>query len=187
MSADASLLNASQEIFAPEMVKEISEAVGLSIDKTKKALISIVPKFTSDIIEKGNTFEESSNLLDIVAQGNDRKIPMNIDVRGINEQTTAKIISLISPVLMGTIRSKVERENLSAYGLMIYLKYQKLLAEGSSSETSEFYQLSGQDPLDQASKDFKIPWGAISLISLVLIVLWFWWNGLLIQTGTVNP
>lgn len=187
MLVDASFLNASHEIFAPEMVRRISEAIGWSVDKTREALTSIVPIFTSDVIDQGITIDGASKLLDKVNQGKDQEIPQNISVPGLNRQVINKIMTFIAPVLMGVIKSKIERENLSAYGLMTYLQNQKLLAEGGSRETSEFYKLTGQDPVTDLTRKVSkiVPWRIIALVILVLIVSWFWWNWELINSSGI--
>jgi hypothetical protein len=91
---------------------------------------------------------------------------------------------------MGTIGSKIKKEKLNYSGLMNFFNQQKrtLSGLGTESEASEYYNLSGGNPVTDEKKALvqkNRPWKIIIfVVGFVLIGMWFWWNYVQVYVST---
>ncbi len=218
MAMNDNLLNVSQNFFTPDIVDKISAVIGQSTDKTKTGLRSVIPAFMSGIVDKGSTPEGAATLVDMVKSHNfqienapdannlhqgDEVVKNvfgsnlnNVISRlgistGLSSASVAKLLSLVAPVFMGLIDSKVKTEKLNSSGLMNFLNQQKKTITGFSA--SGFSSLSRFDEgmVDtESAKGFhtkltqEIPWRKVALAALILLGLWFWWLGTHQKTTT---
>lgn len=213
MAATDSLHNVSQNLFTPDIVHKISEILGQPDEKTNAGLKAAVPEFLSGMFAKGSTLEGADTLVDEInthnfessllpdesklSEGNE--VVNNIFGRNLNNivaklggstglstNTITKMLGLIAPLFMGVIGSKVKKEKLSSSGVVNFLNQQKQIIEGYSTETSDYYSLSGENP----EKDLKkgrvtgFSWLKLILVLLVLGVMWFWWNSVQIKSSS---
>jgi hypothetical protein len=178
MIRNNSLLYTSQELFTPGMVQKVTEITGESFSKVRETLMSVVPILTSKILERGTTFEGASHILEVVKEDSEKAEIEIISNEIITDSISAKILKIIGPKLFKPISQKVHSESLSAHGLMRYFETEKSYAAGLSPETSEYYELTGENPFrDSTAKSaWVIPWYALSFLLLTVtisaIVVW---------------
>ncbi|MFA6236364.1 MAG: DUF937 domain-containing protein [Bacteriovorax sp.] len=211
MAVHESLHSVSQDFFTPEIVQKISNVCGLSADKTKVALMSVIPEFISGIFDKGATPEGASNLVNLlkihkfesVVSPDEKKLQEGNEVvnniygeelnntvyrlsssTGLSSLAIQKILGLVAPVVLGSIGSKIKNEHLTPSGLMTFFNQQKKIFAGFSPETSEYYSLTGADPEKDFHKNFgsEIPWKKIILAFIIFAVIWFWWQALQLRS-----
>ncbi|MGZ3789106.1 MAG: DUF937 domain-containing protein [Bacteriovorax sp.] len=199
------LLSVSQNFFSPDIVQKFSNILGQSTDKTKSALMSVIPALMNGIVSKGSTPEGAASLVDMankqnfelsatpdeskLSQGNE--VVNNIfgnnlsstvskigESTGLNTSSITKMFSLAAPVVMGVIGSKIKNEKLSSSGLMNFLSQQKSALSGFTSGASGFSEVSGGvRGIQKQVASRNIPWGKIGVAALILLGLWFWWLG----------
>lgn len=173
-----SLLQTSHELLAPEVIQKVAIITGDSFKKVREALTSIVPIFTSKILEQGATLEGASHLIEVVKTDSEKAEVEKISHEIFTDPTSEKILNVIGPTLFSPIRQKVYGERLSAYGLMRYFQLEKDYAAGMNPERSEYYQLSGEDPFKDSTMYLTgtMPWYGLSFLMLMVaissIVLW---------------
>lgn len=152
MAVADNLLTLGQNYFSPDIVQKFSNQLGLSQDKTKSALKSIIPAFLSGVVDKGSTPEGAASLVNIV-NTHDYKPTTQVDASsvtedsgvvndifgsnlnsvvnnvnsstGVDSSSIKKIMGMVAPGIMGFIASKVKNENLGSAGLMNFLRSQK--------------------------------------------------------------
>ncbi len=205
MVINDNLFSVSQSFLAPDIVQKVSDIIGQSADKTKKALKSVIPALLSGITDKGSTPEGAATLVDMVnthnyeanmkpdvaklSEGNEvvnnifgsnlNNVVSNLGTStGLSGPSISKILSLAAPVLMGVLGLKVKNEKLSSSGLMNFLGQEKKTLSGYSAGVSQYSELLG----DKARQEIvpkhltqEVPWKRIALAALILFALWFWW------------
>lgn len=211
MAAHENLHSVTHDFFTPEIVQKVSDVLGQSADKTRIALMSVVPEFISGIFDKGATPEGASSLVKILKshkfetvvtpdknklrEGNEvvhdiygDKLSTTVarlaQTTGLTSTTIQKMLGLVAPVVLGSIGAKVKNERLTPSGLMTFFNNQKKMLAGYSSETSEYYSLTGADPEKDFHKHFnrEIPWRKIILAFIILMAVWIWWQTVQIRS-----
>lgn len=204
MATADSLLNLSQDFFSPDIVQKISNIAGLSTEKTTEGLKSIIPAFMSGVVDKGSTPEGAATIVDIVKTHNFESVALPDETKlsegsevvnsifgsnlnsvasrlgtstGLSSANVIKMLSLIAPVFMGVLGSKVKKEEMNPSGLMNFLAQQKKAISGFGTKVSDFYSLGGAKTAEEFEKPTQeIPWRKIFLVALVLMGIWFWWQ-----------
>lgn len=196
-----------QNLLTPDIVQKTSEAIGQSVEKTKDGLKSTVTAFIKGLLDKGSTqegadivvnmvnthnFESNDVVNSILGNDLDNTVSKLSSTTGLNQSNVKKIMGLVAPLVMGIIGSKVKNEKMNSAGLMKFFDQQKKIITnvGFESKSSEYYNLSGEDPLKD-SKIFllqrNIPWKVIMLtVGFLLLVMWFWWNIVQIESPTLR-
>lgn len=173
-----SLLFTSQELLAPKMVQEVTKITGESFSKVREILMMVVPILTSKILERGATFEGASHILEVVKKDSENAEIENISSEIMTDSTSAEILKIIGPKIFKPIRQMVHSERLNVRGLMRYFEKEKTYAAGLSPETSEYYELSGENPFrdSTANSAWVISWYSLSFLLLIVtisaIVVW---------------
>jgi outer membrane protein OmpA-like peptidoglycan-associated protein len=205
MMTSDNLLNVSQNFFSPDVVQKFSNIIGQSTDKTKIALMSVIPTLMNGIVNKGSTPEGAASLVDMTKKQNfelsttpdESKLSQGNEVMnsifgsnlmptaskigestGLNTSSITKIFSLAAPVVMGVIGSKIKNEKLRSMGLMNFLGQQKTLLSGFTSGAAGF-STAGENVggVQKQIKSQNISWTKIALAALILLGLLFWWFG----------
>lgn len=182
MSTNDSFIDVSQNMFNPEIVRKLSEETGQTISRTQDELNDLIPSITTELIEKGSTFDGASQMVEMVDKND-----IEMDVLGIaKEREKSQIYKLVTPIFFDAIRKKIKTDNLGIPGLMEYFRQQKFIASGESVDTSEYYQLTGHQPFENFREigSKRVAVGLIAFTTLILIVMWFWWNGVIIDSSS---
>lgn len=214
MFAGDNFLSLSQNYFSPDIVQKFSEQIGLSLDKTKSALKSVIPAFLSGVIEKGSTPEGAASLVNMVnthnfeesAKPDASKLSEGTEVvndifgsnlnnvvsklntsTGIDSSSIKKIMSLAAPGFMGFIAAKVKSEKLGSSGLMSFLSSQKSTL-ASLSSLGSLESIGGKvGSFQKQISASKIPWKTIALAAVVLLGILYWWFNVRSKVTTSVP
>lgn len=196
-----------QNLLTPDIVQKTSEAIGQSVEKTKDGLKSTVTAFIKGLLDKGSTqegadivvnmvnthnFESNDVVNSILGNDLDSTVSKLSSTTGLNQSSVKKIMGLVAPVVMGTIGSKVKKEKMNSAGLMKFFDQQKKIITnvGFESKSSEYYNLSGEDPLKDSRNVLlqrNFPWKVVFFtVGFLLLVMWFWWNIVQIESPTLR-
>lgn len=123
---------------------------------------------------------------------------------GMSSSAITKIMSIIAPVIMGSIGKKVKNEDLTPNELMNYLGQQKTVLAGFSTEglagtksgianvTKTLKEATPTSPRNQIVTDYKKtsnkPWALIGVVTLLILGSLWWYLDKRTTTMTVgNP
>lgn len=212
MQTDDSMINMTQNFFAPDILQKISEIIGQPVENTKKGLSKIIPTFMIEMLDKGTTTEGATELVTIlkeqklemktmpdektITEGNNMAknifgnnfhsmIAHLAKSTGLTPSNILKILGMVTPIIMGNIGSKIKNEKMSSTDLMNFFNQQKKEFQSLSIKTWEHYRLMGIKPKNNLIKGFgqDVPWKKILFFSFILFVLWFWWKSIQFKTA----
>jgi OOP family OmpA-OmpF porin len=145
------LYGLTQSFLSPDILQKISKEIDEPIERTQSSLQTIIPTLLMGIIHKGSTLEGAENIVYMasnqeaspnkikaptVQSGNDFLINIfgnNLTtlvsrlatITGMKNTSINRLLERISPMIMGTLNSKIRNENMSPSGLIFFLDKQK--------------------------------------------------------------
>ena len=212
MATADNLLNMTQNYLTPDILQKFSGALGQPVEKIQSGLKSVLPTFLMGLVSKGKTTEGAQALVNLAERDGQDAQAVNVNdasylqkgtdavngifggqlntvtsslstTTGMNSSAVTKMLSLIAPMVMGAIGSKVKRENLSASGLSGFLNQQKsslssFLPAGMAGlfggGATAFKGALGQEDGLPHYAARRRPWGTLALMAALLIGF-LWW------------
>jgi Bacterial protein of unknown function (DUF937) len=144
-------LDLSDNFFLPDTIKNFSQKVNQSVSKTHNALRFIVPEVFKGIVDRGSSVEGASKLLAITqdqgqvlsesSQAVKGVFGSNLNAvisrlmvdTGLNANTITKLLSMITPVYLGVLAARINREQMTPSALREFLAKERSKADMVSS------------------------------------------------------
>ncbi len=202
MVLSENLLGVAQNFATPDMIQKFSEALGEPAEKIRTGLKAVIPALLMGIVTKGSTPEGAQSLtqmakrtptpttdvnpaeIDAGTQTADQIFDGNLNSTasklgastGLSSLSVTKMMGLATPILMGVLGSKIQKDGLNSSGLMSFLSQQKatlgvLMPDALSARFSNATE--GVD-ISLLKTSPSRSWMGVGLIALVAILAGLW-------------
>lgn len=195
------LLNSTQNLMTPDFYKRASAMIGQPVDKVQSGLKSVIPTFLMGLVNKGSSTQGANSIVNLVSsndiQGenvlngifgsNLNSVTNSLgNTTGLGAGSISKLMSMIAPLVMGVVGSKIKNEHLSASGVQSFFSQQKSAISGSipGGVTALSGLGSGIGNAPKVNHEYRagtvdanrkgVRWALLAFIGLALFAIAYW-------------